>query len=122
MNITLLRKVQQHISDEPKRFVMSTWRRHGSPGTLVLNGDYGLPQVIAPACGTVACISGWADVLSNNGINPLKLNEAQQSRLFYVGGWPKRFRDKFRRSRSPKNRVALANARIDYFIKTRGTR
>jgi len=48
MNVKLLRKIQKHILAEPRRLNMSHWAA---------------PSHDAP-CGTMACIAGWAVILT----------------------------------------------------------
>lgn len=54
MNVALLRKVQRHIFEEPKRVDMEDYC-YGEPH------DEGGPE-----CGTVACIAGWSVMLSRS--------------------------------------------------------
>jgi hypothetical protein len=56
INVKLLRKVQKHILAEPKRVNMGTfiYRKKDEPDMCEK----------WPACGTVACIAGWAVTLS----------------------------------------------------------
>ena len=50
MNVRLLRKVQKHILEEPKRYDQDIVAKASSE---------------AP-CGTACCIAGWAEVLGNS--------------------------------------------------------
>ena len=61
MNTRLLRKIQKHILAEPKRFDMTDWVMRGKPGSLLEAGEQ---EIEVPKCGTVACIGGWACLLS----------------------------------------------------------
>jgi hypothetical protein len=53
LNVKLLRKVQQHILEEPRRATIDRWVQHVGP-----------LDVDAPPCGTAACIAGWCVLLS----------------------------------------------------------
>lgn len=110
MNIQLLRKIQKHISEEPRRYTFH-WR---------------IPSSISP-CGTQACIAGWAMVLSGkrtpesvlkfdwnswDAAEVLGLSEDEKNRLFIH--WPDKFSANL-------HDPATAVKRIDFFIETDGT-
>ena len=70
--VKIVKKVQHHILEEPKRFDMGEWIRSArsisrqwfesdKEWKAEINSSY-------PACGTTACIAGWVAILSN----PLK--------------------------------------------------
>lgn len=67
INVELLERVKAHILEEPRRFDMSTFVARASDPSLLLAPD------MRPACGTVACIAGWAVFLSS-GL-PKKITE-----------------------------------------------
>ena len=84
INVKLLRKVRRHILAEPKRVNMGRfiYRKKDDPEMLEW----------WPACGTVACIAGWAVTLSGEELpyhisaraeELLGLNWRQASYLFY---------------------------------------
>ena len=68
LNVRLLNKVLRHIKAEPKRFNMATFGQVVDPN-----------EPWAPACGTQACIGGWAYLLT---LSPKSwkrmLNKAEQ--------------------------------------------
>lgn len=141
MNVELLRKVKEHILDEPQRLDMSMFGQR-------TEGE------MAPPCGTTACIAGWAVILSDpklftvdieefddvlsdaykTGRELLRITPGQARRLFFVGGWPLTFKEKMRYLDMSdydgtygtaglavlKARAAVAAERIDYFIATDG--
>lgn len=110
--VRLLRRVEKRILEEPKRFDMDLW------GSKQVGPD-------APACGTVACIAGWAGLdglkparlkrLSDAGVyrrghrgadkigkllQPFRVDDGETllgtgSSLFYVENWPGKFRDAY---------------------------
>lgn len=110
MNVELLRKVQEQILAEPKKFDM---------------GDFdGETQ-----CGTTHCIGGWAakleglEISSEGGREALDIDKDQAERLFYVTeddegpGWPLQFRgEKDAWLPTPQQAVD----RISHFIATEG--
>ena len=51
LNVKLLNRIKRHLIAEPKRYDQATWAREVSGKG-------------APACGTRACIAGWAVLLS----------------------------------------------------------
>jgi len=101
MNIELLRKVQQHIKEEPKRWSFA-W-------------GYRTP---ASPCGMKACIGGWTLILSGKNVYDtsavarelLDISKEQADRLFFF--WPPEFEE--------EHSAANAVARIDRFIETAG--
>lgn len=132
MNTRLLRKVQRHILEEPKRYDQDRWLIRGDEATIHLE-----PNDV-PACKTVGCIAGWVCVLGksipklayNSGIRAKKLlglTTGQADRLFapilYADAnhcWPEKFETKYRKANTAKKRAKVAAARIDHFIKTKG--
>src|SRR5258708_2938544 len=54
VNVELLKKVRDKIADEPRRLVMDLW------GAKVVNLTAENRPQFPPACGTVACLAGWA--------------------------------------------------------------
>lgn len=93
----------------------------------------------APPCGTVACIAGWAAVLSqqqggetirevasrlwnaaDTGGDALEIDYDGQNRLFYTCDWPSKFREQYDAAKTPTARARVTVARIEHFIKTKG--
>jgi hypothetical protein len=121
LNVRLLRKVQRHILEEPRRFIMRALSVKGKPGETIL-GDFGNAQTL-PWCGTAACIAGWINILSNidgdacSAEKLLGLDFYGGAPLFYERQWPSRFRQDFAKARTPTARANIAVRRISYFIK-----
>lgn len=122
MNVELLRKIEAHILEEPKRFIMSQYIVEKSSDRPDVNG-----RDFAP-CGTAACIAGWACLLNN--VHPsdigsasagrlLELNWDQRDRLFEPSFWPKEFIDGTAGD-GQAGTAEVAVARIEHFIKTEG--
>lgn len=131
LNVKLLRKIQRHITEEPRRFVMSNWMRRGSPGAIIT--DFASQQPI-PDCGTAACIGGWALLLSGEDYNSAIINTEGKAtkilgiegleapgRLFGVSQWGK-FKKRFEKARRPETRAKIACERIDHYIATKGAK
>ena len=129
MNVRLLRKIQEHILAEPKRYEQESW---------------------ATSCGTAACIGGWACILT--GSRPksvanetfdvfgkarrvLGLEYEAAERLFSVPCeyvvrnaaifkaryiWPLKYQKRYLAAKTAKGRVRVAIDRINHFIKTKG--
>ncbi len=55
--IGILKSVAKAILEEPKRYDQSDWGERVIP-----EDDYDKQRL--PACGTVACVAGWVDVLT----------------------------------------------------------
>lgn len=104
--VELLRRVEQHILANPERIAMGCWRVEGKRTEL-----WGLK---VPECGTVACIGGWVEMLSE------KTGLAES--LLGIGGyqsWELFFKSKLVNA---SNQQTLAHAiavskHIDKFIK-----
>lgn len=128
MNVKLLRKVQKHILEEPRRINMNTVISYVDPSDKE-----------SPPCGTVGCIAGWTNILSRNpdgymydAAAALDLNPAQKRRLFtepfYTGKkkfpadttWPAKFAARYEKAKTAKTRAKVTSERIDHFIKTKG--
>jgi hypothetical protein len=144
MNVELLLKVKETILTEPRKFIMGDWAiniegwRKTRPGDVPLE----LPDAEYPPCGTVACISGWATIISRYGGDPnklfeergvsnpwleedgqeaLDLSDREALRLFFESNWPTQFSDRWETARTQQERAQVAADRIDFFIATHGT-
>ena len=130
LNIKLLQRIKAHILEEPKRYEQATY------------GAKLLPEEGGPACGTVACLAGWAVVLSGKrlldkdgscridvdtlaykltGLGPKgfmadKYYEKFGSVFGTGGGWPKRFATRLEKAKTPKGRARVAADYIDFMI------
>lgn len=121
LNVALLRKVQKHILEEPRRLDMHYWEKNVS-------------EEVSP-CGTVACIAGWACLLSgmkvegtvNYPIEAIKLlripsgnyweGGSLADRLFLAKDWPNKFSSSYFTAQTSKTKAKVTARRIDYFIK-----
>ena len=127
MRVKMLRKVQEFLLEEPRRFDMANWLTKASSADILE----------MPPCGTACCIAGAA-VIVNSGKTPapmlekrgfmvesnagkiLGLTYAQKDRLFFVNSWPSRFKRAYRRAATPLGRARAGVRRIEHFIKTKG--
>lgn len=134
MNVELLRKVEKHILEEPKRLYMSKWIRRVKQHELL--DQAGNPREYA-SCGTAACIAGWAVILNNEPFderepdffNPspifekartiLQLTEPEAIRLFEPLHWPTQF---YVGLADDGSKIAAETTvrRIEHFIDTEG--
>lgn len=128
----LLRKVAKHILAEPKRFAMSWWYGEGTPGQPLTQGFFTerhISKLIVPECGTVACIAGWAVLLTdgNNGYQSGAdihrraielLGDAAEDALFGTLTWPTRFAERYHHAKTRRGKATAAVDRIEHFIKT----
>lgn len=132
MNVELLLEVKKTILAEPKRLNMRKWL------DVVRSGKGN------PSCGTVACIAGWAMVLSSprrksfkktantvideqsflgmeiDAQEKLGITDSQAQRLFYTDNWPMKFWQAYEVASGPVEQAQAAADRIDHFIKTKG--
>jgi len=135
VNVRLLRKIQKHILEEPKRLRMNYWFIDGLTPGARFGGRLGYFDINesaeVPECGTVGCIAGWACVLSGpkpltgewldgRGQEALALTDDQRLRLFNVSNWPQLFIDKYAKAKTPRGRGTATASRIDHFIATKG--
>ena len=129
LNVKLLRQIQQHIREEPRRLNMDTWGYRNRGGVV---------SPASPPCGTAGCIAGWADILTNpeaedvsefrgaealfrgEWVRPFNSSPSYEGRLFYVGHWPPQFARRYRRAVRPATRARITCERIDHYIQTRG--
>lgn len=142
LNVELFNKVKEHILEEPNRFLMGDFcltkeilgkdHFHGEYCT----DDYDEPKVKFAACGTAACIAGWA-VLLGDGITGKQLNDLNSNQiweraekllgitpveadgLFYEANWPLPYRDRYDDATSQKELAEVGAERIDHFIEHR---
>jgi hypothetical protein len=117
MNVELLQRIKAHILEDPRRVGMSNWIRRRSP------------REGGPSCGTVACIAGWAYILSERQVPPfytqvtrlLGLDSQQGQRLFFELYWPSKFYAQIQTCQQGAAEYAQTVAdRIDHFIATEG--
>lgn len=121
MNTELLRKVQKHILEEPKRVHMSRF--------VFDQDEMDEYRLKPPACGTVACIGGWAAILGGKKESAgdsvsgalLDINFGEGERLFYRSAWPTKFSERLDRAKPQTEAYAqVVSDRIDHFIETGG--
>lgn len=117
LNVELLEQVKAHILAEPRRINMDDWQTELDE----------VDKHLRPACGTIACIAGWACVLGigtrvrGNDIEwaaeeVLGLDDGGP--LFFVDDWPSEFEVALRReTKGTLGYAEVVAARIDYFIK-----
>ncbi len=130
MNVKLLRKVAKHILEEPKRLLMRTWIFEKSDKQTRVRMAQGGSRPFAK-CGTAACISGWACIISGHGeeakkdsfmdvgMRLLGIGYPQAYRLFGPENWPKEFQRGTKDDGTAKT-ARIAAKRIEHFIKTNG--
>jgi len=137
INYALLRRVRDHILEEPRRLYMGMYIRRKADGDVLSTNpwDHGTGKTLPYApCGTAACIAGWAALLS--GLDPkygwlraatvaakaLRLGEysEQFDSLVAVDRWPEPFQSRYMRAMTAPARAKAAADRIDHFIATKG--
>lgn len=134
LNVRLLRRIQKHILEEPRRFFMESVVVATTPGSRKWDESASwftdLSRTVPP-CGTAACIHGWTALLSGKTIqetedlrfrwsqNKLGLSPSYQiDNLFIAEYWPSPFDGRYLSARGPKQRAKIACARIDHLIET----
>lgn len=125
LNVKLLRKIQKHILQEPKRYDQNVWFERKNPQH---------DPSFAP-CGTMACIGGWAQSLSSKRglVEPsfdkarrlLGLECDQAARLLdsvsqSYCAWPAKFSKAYLKAKTRAGKARVAVRRIDHFIATKG--
>lgn len=126
LNVKLIRKIQRHITEEPRRFFMGWYlAKRKNWKEVRTNGSSDLSKT-PPPCGTAACIAGWANIFSKNrdvtdtvaASKALGLNCLIANVVFYDWNWPAPFGRQYEIARNPKQRAKIACARLDHLIKT----
>lgn len=139
LNVKLLRKIQKHITEEPRRFIMhnsvvtnnSVVTKMAFPDGRFEN-DAGGFEEFAP-CGTAACIAGWANILTGVSADSLEAGSRVRAAekigvdpgvswsshsLFYDAAWPKPFSTRYARANTQQERAKIASERIEHLIQT----
>lgn len=127
LNVNLLRKIQKHILEEPKRFFMAAYLDQGRPGSRT--SEFRDQAKRFPSCGTTACIAGWANILtgarsneeicdSERAVSRLGIERGRRAQLFLDSDWPQPFSSNYERAMTPAKRAKIAAARIEHLIKT----
>jgi hypothetical protein len=132
----LLRLIQEIIIEEPKRFDIrldQAFEGVSAPNISVRRfGKHQLKKLDFPACGTVACVAGWADILVNgqpsrfrgwgdiasSANRALGLSDEVTTLLFHIHAWPEEFRTRYIRANRVRRGKIAANY-IDFFIANR---
>jgi hypothetical protein len=137
MKVRMLRKLEKWIQAEPRRFDMLNW-----------SGNEYIIRKQKPRCGIVGCLAGMACHMQGLKLTPgagflnddmndeiferaraiLDLSEKQSARLFFLPDihhhrslyWPGEFAAAYNKAKTPKEKVKVAVARIEHFIKTKG--
>lgn len=128
MNTRLLRRIQKHVLAEPRRLQMAEFVEKGAPGERIYS-DGMLTEI--PACGTTACIAGWACLLSNakrirnygsRAAKLLGITRVQGSILFFTSGWPDQLAERYQGASTKAAQAEVLKERIDHFISSKGAR
>lgn len=130
MNTRLLRRIQRHILEEPKRVDMIRFiARRGSKKAAAHGATHGLEF---PECGTVGCIAGWAATFTTSrkfrynstgviAAKALKLSCVEAEILFFEDAWPDKFKLPLWNLEAQTPEYArVVSDRIEHFIKTKG--
>lgn len=128
LNVRLLRRIQKHILEEPRRFFMSgLLLRIKSKAQWMHEKQRSFDMASTPpSCGTTACIAGWALVLTDNektranrlskAAELLGIHPNNTGPLFLSECWPSPFSLRYANAKTPKQRVKVAVTRIDWLI------
>ena len=124
----LLRRVIEHIKEEPLRLDMEVWEN--SKRTMGKEGS----EYPVPPCGTTACIFGWANLLNRkNSERPedipyfrsaiaelLSITLDEAAILVHSAYWPPRYKAQYNSATTAKGRMQVTIRRIEAFIKSNG--
>lgn len=143
LNIPMLRRIQAHILEEPRRLNMSTWGKCGlEPGDEIdrnyeqgiAGGDFHcLTPQSCPPCGTAGCLAGWTVMLEalDRGVRPyfgqcsmadveavriLGLDAKEAPKLFYPDNWDSDFWSEYKQATTPLELADITSRYIDWFI------
>lgn len=128
LNVPLLRAIQKHILEVPNRLIMDDLVNDIPPGESVYDGGV---EFEAPACGTVACIAGWACLLVEGKEGWTSLPHAARllgldnvnvlkDRLFLTAYWPFKYKERWCAAKLPTQRAQIVSDLIDEVIATDG--
>lgn len=130
LNVKLLRKIQRHITEEPRRFFMADFVALSSDAKKWSRGTSSSDlSPVPPPCGTAHCIAGWINEFIGRsaadtdaaclaiGLVPDPADALGYSPLFYLPKWPKMLRSRYEKAKTPKARAKIACDRINYLIK-----
>lgn len=130
----LLRRIQKHILEEPRRFFMNGFgfTAKNEPDWFRLR--FADASMEMPPCKTAACIAGTANLLTGcrrfgahiRAARLIGVPTFEESRkngvnnhpLFETNGWPYKFRYAYRDANTSEKRAKVAAARIEHLIKT----
>ena len=137
--IRILRKVQAHILEEPKRYNQNDILTYFTEADLEERKGWAGDNKDIPKCRTIGCIGGWVNVLSkcpimecddlNRAAVTLQLDDEQRHRLFASvdddpeeqdNGWPEDLSKAYYAAKTPAGRARVGVRRIERFIKTGG--
>lgn len=140
--IRILRKVEAHILEEPKRYDQNTICDRYTKKVIAERLEWGGDIDHIPPCRAIACIGGWVNVLTGHprsqslslAARTLGLNHEQADRLFAgidydltepsctvpYRQWPDRFQKAYFEAQTAAQRARVAVRRIEHFIKTGG--
>lgn len=129
LNVELLQRIKAHILEEPKRYFQQIY------------GSRVAPENGGPACGTVACLAGWAVILSGeelfqdyDGVSLVRgdverrayqltgipENGAVGSPFATAAFWPAPFARQWYTAPSTEAKARVAADYIDFIIATKG--
>jgi hypothetical protein len=142
LNVALLKKVKEHILENPARLRMSNWVVNrqilkAAAFAEIINNKFVFEQKAwdnkaqtIPACGTVGCIAGWTVIIGNK-LDPekadvinaqrratalLNISENDASDLFFVDSWPSEYEEPYLEAESQEERAQIVAKVIDDFI------
>jgi hypothetical protein len=126
INVKLLKQIKKHILEEPRRFIMWTWKLTKRSSGSVYRSDGGNGMVEFAKCNTAACIGGWACILSGKrffyydaGTSARKLlglTQNQADQLFDPYNWPPDLLKRLQTGNTPEKRAEAGADMIDHFI------
>lgn len=130
LNVRLVRKIIRHILAEPLRYWQEWTIDTGTPGELIRSSGQRFAK-----CGTVACIGGWAYILSttrprlkwsstllDKGGKALGLSDYHQSILFSgipSYDWPQPYARQYDAATTPRARARVACRLLEKVIDTK---
>jgi hypothetical protein len=133
LKVELLKRVKQHILEEPARLRMDLWLLKADPSKDMHTSTpgYNEPEDYKiPECGIVGCIAGWTAFLVDPNVNPdsyqVRAEHAQELLginhrdepfdLFYVDHWPADLMDRYYSARDNDERAQITATAIDRYI------
>lgn len=128
-----IRRLRDVVARIPaKQFDMRYWIKRKGRRADAENGLYDAPEAkeILKDCGSVGCLYGWACAFYpvNTGLLSVWLNGDKifgldvetSEKLCGLRHWPRAFKSRYQKAKTPATRLRVLRDRVEHFIATEG--